>query len=159
MNISEGESMRRDRRVVKLDESGVRELVQEMLAEMGSYGRMSRREFYGGSRYGDDRGASDEIYGKHDKMGVKVMPHEQRESLALDAVAAMLGLEDPEQMRTEFQDWYASQSSLGKTGPPKELAQRFVKDTQSMPPANEGAVKLDEAGLRRLVRGMLRDAR
>jgi hypothetical protein len=144
---SEGESMRRNGRVVKLDESGVRRLVREMLSEMGGYGRMSRSRFYG------THGKNDEVYGAMDRAPQRGMPDDQRIAAAL----AFLGPED----EAAFHDWYHSMPPGGRhkngaMGTPQELAKRFVAET---PPANEGAVKLDEAALRRLVRGMLRDAR
>jgi hypothetical protein len=147
-NNSEGESMGRNGRGVKLDESGVRRLVREMLSETDYYRpRDGRSKHYGTHGYAD-------VYGVHDEAQLRGMPDDQRIADAL----AFLGPED----EAAFTEWYITLNpELGKNihgrtkkngdvGTPKELAQKFMET----PPV----VTLGEAALRRLVRGILRES-
>jgi hypothetical protein len=137
--------MKREKRTIRLDESGVRALVKSMLSEMN--------RGYRGHRSHKDRG---EVYGPQDRAGVELMPAEHRQNLALGAAADMLGEPDPEALRAEWTEWYAGLSPHGKVGTPGELAKRFVRDGGGRDPMMGEAVSLDEASLRRLVRGILR---
>jgi hypothetical protein len=142
-------------RVRKLDEAGLRKLVQGMLEE--AFGRRSS-EYYGGPMRGQSRMGGREWDEAPDRpmRAAPAQPskHMQVRMEALRMMGDPSG--DPESLRDPLNAWIATLSPADKQGSVQDLAGRFVAHMEGGPTNESRVRKLDEAGLRRLVRSMLR---